>query len=231
MEKEKRPRSALRIIVIIFVSLAVVLTLLGGIGTSCVAFGAEKYGPSMAKLVPVKGIFQALVFLSVLAGIYGLLSTIRLAKGKAGSVKAVILFLIAGAITSGIQFYYSATLRGSTAPNNFRLYGTLLALAIMLLMLIPGIKEKAGFESGEKKDTSNIGGAALLVSGLVILTTTIWAAPTHIIDGYNTANELFWPLIVAGTGCIITGGVLFVRRKVKQAVAETARLTVDEERA
>jgi len=209
--------SVLRVIAIVVVSLAAAMTLLGGIGTSCVAFFAEKFGESMGKLIPVKPIFQVLVVVSIAAAVYGIIWTIRLAKGRSGSIRAVLIFLLVGGIASGIQYYYSLTLRGSTAPNNMRLYLTILALAVMLLLQLPGLREKVNFERGTAGGgTASAGGAALLVCGLVILTTPAWAEPTHLINGANTANELFWPLILGGLACILSGVGLLARARNSQ---------------
>lgn len=217
--------SALRVIAIILVSVAAAFTLLGGAGTSCVAFAAENFGDSMAKLVPVKPIFQVLVLVSLAAAIYGIRATVRLIKGKPGSVREVLLFLLVGGIASAVQYYYSLTLRGSTAPNNIRLYATVLALAVMMILLLPSLREKVDFERGKSGGGSPAaGGAALLLSGLLILTTPVWAAPTHVIDGYNTANELFWPLIIIGGLCASGGAVLLTHshgsRKAVQTTVE-----------
>lgn len=224
MEKKSSSGAVLRVIAIVLVSLAAALTLLGGAGTTCVAFAAENFGPSMAKLVPVKPIFQVLVVVSLAASIYGIASIVRLIKGKPGSVRSVLIFLVVGGAASAVQYYYSLTLRGSTAPNNFRLYATILALVFMLLLQLPGLREKVNFErGGSAGGGSSAGGAALLLAGLLILTTPVWAAPTHVINGYNTANELFWPLIIAGVVCASSGAVLLTRTRLsrKAALSET----------
>jgi len=197
---------------IVILSLAAVFTLLGGIGTSCVAFFAEKFGLSMAPLIPVKPIFQVLVVLSVAAAIFGIVSIVRLARGKPGSYKAVLAFLVIGAATSGIQFYYSLTLRGKTAPNNMRLYMTLIALAVFLILRLPGIWNKIKFERGGSGNiTPGATGAVFLLTGLLIMTTPLWAMPTHVINGYNTAAELLWPLLLVGAACAAIGSVLLAR--------------------
>ena len=63
----KQLSSFLHFAAIVFTGLAAAMTLLGGIGTTCVAFSAEKFGPRMAALIPVKPIFQVLVVVSIFA--------------------------------------------------------------------------------------------------------------------------------------------------------------------
>lgn len=204
----KKPLPFLRVLTIILLSLTAAMTLLGGIGTTCVAFNAENFGPRMAALIPVKPIFQILVAISIAAGLYGVYTIVLLAKGRKSAFPQVLIFLVVGLAASGVQFYYSATLRGSTAPNNMRLYLTGLTLLVMFLLRLPGIWQRLGFE----KDTLNsgtarpAGGAALFTCGMLTLTTPAWAAPTHIIDQFNTANVLFWPLLIGGALLMLLGG-------------------------
>lgn len=198
----------IRIVAIVFLSLTAAMTLLGGIGTTCVAFFAENFGPRMAALIPVKPIFQALVFISLVAGIYGVISIVRLAKGRPKAYQQVLRFLVVGLAASAVQFYYSLTLRGSTAPNNMRLYLTGITLLILLLFRLPGIWQRSGFDAAgsEKGKMGSAGGPALIVCGLLTLTTPAWAYPTHLINGSNTANVLFWPLLVGGAVLVLMGG-------------------------
>jgi hypothetical protein len=175
-----------------------------------VAFNAENFGESMAKLVPVKPIFQLLVVISITAALFGCYTTYCLARGKRGAYLWVLVFLIIAGVASAIQFYYSLTLRGSTAPNNIRLYTTLLTLGVFLLFRLPSIWQKIGYEDGQ----GNVGsmakpsGLALFLCGLLILTLPVWGASTHMIAGVNTVNVLLTPLMIAGTALSITGLIL-----------------------
>lgn len=210
-----KPSRFLRIMAIVFLSLTAAMTLLGAIGTTCVAFFAENFGPRMAPLIPVKPIFQALVFISLIAGVYGVFSIVRLAKGRHAAYRQTLIFLVIGLAASGVQFYYSLTLRGSTAPNNMRLYLTAITLVIMLLFRLPGIWQRSGFDSmsSEKAKRDGAGGLALILCGLVTITTPIWAYPTHNINDINTVNVLFWPLLLVGAFLILIGGGIFFFQK------------------
>jgi hypothetical protein len=205
----RKPSLFLRILAIVLLSLSAAMTLLGAIGTTCVAFNAEKYGPRMAVLIPVKPIFQVLVFVSLAAGLFGVYSIVRLARGRRNSYNQTLIFLLVGLVASGIQYYYSLTLRGSTAPNNVRLYLTGLTMFVFLLLRLPGIWQRTGFSGGVDSGSSLRGasGLALFSCGLITITTPLWAAPTHIIDRYNTANVMLWPLLVAGAVLMLLGGI------------------------
>lgn len=196
----------LQTIAIILLAFTISMTLLGGAGTTCVAFKAENWD-SMAALVPVKPVLQVLVFVSIFAGIAGIFATVRLAKGRKNGYDQVLLFLLIAGTASAIQFYFSATLRGKTAPNNVRFYITIFTLVYLLILRIPGLWEKMPFNQSTKStDGLKAGGIALCLSGLITLTTTIWAAPTHRMDGYNTASELIIPLVLIG-GILICCGL------------------------
>lgn len=202
----KTPK-ALRIVTTVVLSLAAAMTLLGGIGTSCVAFAAESFGPAMAPLIPVKPIFQILVVISVIAGMFGVVAIIRLVRRAPNAFAWVLGFLLVAMITSGIQFYFSATLRGKTAPNDVRLYLTVLALVWLLIMRIPTIWQRAGFDRSQPapSDTAQAVGLAMVATGLLTITTPVWAAPTHVIGGVNTANVLLDQLLVCGVGLVVAG--------------------------
>jgi len=200
----------LRILAIVLLAVTAAFTLLGGVGTTCVAFNAENFGESMAKLVPVKPIFQILVVISIAAALFGAYTTFRLARGKRGAFTWALIFLGVGAAASAVQFYYSLTLRGSTAPNNIRLYTTLLTLVVFLLLRLPRIWQKIGFDHGHK--TGGMGqpaGLALMVCGLLTLAMPVWGAPTHMIDGVNTVNVLLLPLMGLGLA-LCAGGLLLL---------------------
>jgi hypothetical protein len=198
----------LRVLAIVLLSLTAAVTLLGGIGTTCVAFNAENFGPRMAPLIPVKPVFQALVVVSIAAGLFGVYSTVRLARGAARAYQQAIFFLLIGLVSSAVQFIYSLTLRGSTAPNNMRLYLTALTLVVVLLMRLPGIWRRTGFERGSAPGSTArpAGGLALFLTGSIVITTPLWAAPTHLIENTNTANVLLWPLLAVGSVCLLAGG-------------------------
>jgi hypothetical protein len=201
-----------KVLAVILLGVTAVVTILGGAGTSCVALNPNGFGASMAKLAPFQLVFQMLVVVSLAAGIFGTLVTFWLAKGKGRAYLYSLVFLAVGLVSSGIQFYFSATYRGSTAPNNMRLYLTALTLLVFLLLRLPGIWQKAGLESRSSAPggAAPAGGAALFLAGLITLTVPLWAAPTHFFNGYNTAAEWLVPTLAIGTLMMASGAGLFI---------------------
>ena len=117
----------LRVIAIILFGMTAAFHLLGGAGTSCVAFAAEKFD-SMAGIVPYKWLFQLFVVVEIAVSVYGVWALIGLAKGKAKSYRNAIIFLVIILIVTGIHMAASQSLRGASAPNNMRVYFTILTL-------------------------------------------------------------------------------------------------------
>ncbi len=214
----------LRVAALVMLSLTAAFTLLGGIGTTCVAFNAEKFGERMAPLIPVKPIFQVLVVISIAAALFGVFSAVWLGRGKAKGYRYSLIFLLVGGTASAVQYYFSATLRGSTAPNNVRLYLTLLTLAVLLLLGLPGTREKVFGARGAGKGQTPAGGAALFTCGLLTISTPLWGAPTHIIAGENTVNVLLIPLLVVGAGMLLAGGVRLLGWKPRLPWAQVKQL-------
>lgn len=220
-----KPNPFLRILGIVLLSLSALFTLLGGAGSSCIAFAAEKFGPKWEPFIAIKPIFQVLVIVSLAAAAYGVYALVRLIKGKRSAYFQSLAFLLVGGAASAVQYYFSLELRGKTAPNSMRLYITVLTLVVLLIMRIPGIWERTGFggKEGDAGSTRAGGGLALILCGLITLTCPLWAAPTHVIDGFNTANVLLWPLLGGGALLLLAGGLLLAPRLAPQLATESAR--------
>jgi hypothetical protein len=211
-QQKRRPSKVLRGIAVTLMGMAVVLTLLGGVGTTCVAFGAEDYS-SMVSLVPYKPLYQALVIVSLAVGIWGIAVTISLLRGRVTAYRDALLVLFIGALSAGVQMVVSQTVRGASAPVNVRFYVTAFTLVVFLLLRLPPLWERIDFtqsiNGGGSKAAS--AGTALIVSSIVTLTIPVWAGPSHMLpSGDNWADVLAIPLQVSGWGMMLTGVVLLL---------------------
>lgn len=218
--------TVLRVITIVFLSLTAAMTLLGGAGTTCIAFNPENFGPKWAAFIAIKPIFQILVVVSIAAALYGIYSIVRLAKNHRGAYNAVLAFLVVGLLASAVQYYYSFTLRdGSTAPNNMRLYLTVLTLALFLLLKLPGVWQRTGFGGSPSAGGAGglAGGVSLFLTGLITITTPLWAGPTHMVDDVNTVGVLLWPLLVGGAALMLCGGLMFFGTREERKLARLPR--------
>gem|GEM_PF-389910 len=206
------PSKVLRGVAVTLMGLTVLFTLLGGAGTTCVAFGAEKYG-SMASLVPYKPLYQALVVISLAVGIWGIPVTIALVRGGVTAYRNALLVLLVGALTAGIQMGVSQIVRGASAPVNVRFTITAITLAIFLLLRLPPLWERVDFTQPMRGagPAAAAAGTALVVCGIITLATPVWAGPTHMSSaGSNWVNALQVPLTVSGWGMMLAGILLLI---------------------
>lgn len=210
-QDRRRPSKILRGIAVTLMGIAVAITLLAGVGTTCVAIGAENYG-SMAALVPYKPLYQALVVISLVVGIWGIPVTVSLVRGGEKVYRNALLVLLLGAISAGIQMGVSQSVRGASAPVNMRFFLTLFTLVVFLLFRLPPVWRRVDFTQPMKGgSTGASAGTALIVCGIVTLTTPLWAGPTHLSPmGDNWVSVLQTPLTVSGSGMLLAGVVLLL---------------------
>jgi len=216
----------------VLLGLSGALTLLGGIGSSCVAFGAEKFGASMAGLIAVKPVLKVLVAVSIITGVFGIVSIARFSRRRPRSAAAILVFLLVGLAASAVQFYLSLTRRGSTAPNDMRLYVTALTLLAFAIARLPGPRKFlwGGDANGAKARGSSQGsGAAFLIVGFLTITAPSWCAPTHVLGGSNTAAAFGFTLALAGAAMALGGVFILVapRRREETGSREGAGIVVE----
>ena len=216
MSEEKKPSNFLRFIGTLLMGLTAALLLLAGIGTTCVALGAEKY-PSMVSLVDYKWLYQVFVVLTVLVGNYAMRATVNLVRKGKNAYRQALIALTAGFLIGGIHMFVSLSLRGSAAPVNFVVYINAITLLVFLIFRIPGIRSNVDFEGKpDDSDGDYTAGAALIMGGLLTLTAHLWAGNTHTWNGINYADAWHSQLSVIGWGLIITGALFAVRAAVRK---------------
>ena len=204
----------LRTLGIIFFGLATLMNLLGGIGTSCAAFFTKQYPPYWALIKEdMQWLYQGLVITTVLVGLAGIWVTVQLVKGKKTAFRNALIVLVIGTILAGIQYYYSLQLFGKAAPANVKFFSNAFALILFLVYLIPGIRERVSFSKNNgSADKDTAGGLAAIVVGIILLTTPIWAGPSHTFQGENWVNLLQTPLYISGI--LFTGAGIALLMKV-----------------
>jgi hypothetical protein len=221
----------IRIAAIVLFGMAVAMTLLGGVGTSCVAFSNNKgFRMAFLELQDYRWLYQIFVVTTVLIGLVGIWGLIKLVRGGKNAYWITLLILLVASIITGIHFVASYILReGEAAPTNVVFFINLLALIVFLLFLVPGIREKVDFSSpGGKNDTQAAGGVAAIMAGTLILTVFHWAGPSHSFTGQNWTYAFYLPLVTAGTALILWGIVL-IGKAVREIIApqvKVARLKI-----
>ena len=203
------------VIAIILIGLTAAITLVSGIGTYCVAWNAEQF-PEFANFVPYKSLYKAFVVLTIVVAIAAVVDVYGMIRRKKWAYLATVGTLIAGIIVGGTHVCYSTMLRGTGMPGTVRVYLSVLTLAVLFLLRIPGIWQ--AIKSEKPSDGSGAGtaaGLAMSVCGLAVVATPMWAGPTHTLAGYNWVNVLLVPLIVGGVVLMLAGISLLVFPKLQ----------------
>jgi uncharacterized membrane protein len=213
----------LRFIGIVFISLTAFITLMGGIGTTCVALAAEKYG-SMAAIAPYKWLYVIFVLVTTAIGVMGVRAVVLLIKRKANAYNYALLTLVLGVVVGVIHMLVSRSLRGSSMPVDAVVYTTVLTLIIFLIFRIPPIWAKVDFANASKSESNTSGGTAAIVSGVMALTIQYTMAPTHTISGVNYADAFHTAMTLSGLGLILLGIGLLILNFVSLPSQQEARL-------
>jgi len=190
----------LRIVGIIFFALTTLMNLLGGVGTSCAAFLTDQY-PNYQALIDegMQWLYQGLVVATVLLGLMGLWVVVALLRGKTDAFRNALIVLAIGTILAGIQYYFSQQLFGKAAPANMKFYINLITLILFLIYLIPGIRRVVNYSKVEKGNNGDAaGGLVAITMGVVLLSTPIWAGPSHTFQGENWVDLLQTELYLSG---------------------------------
>ena len=216
----------LRTAAIILFALATFFNLMGGIGTTCVALNPTGWSPAMAKLAPYQWLYILLMIGAIVVSVWGIVVMIGLARGKRHAYRDALIVLALSALFAGVQTFVSIALRGKGAPQNMRFYITTFTLvAFLLLRLLPVWKLIGGFRRGGSA-AATTGGLAAFVGGVVLLTTPLWAGPTHIgPDGAHWVNVLRTPLLLGGALLTFGGAALVwaAARRGRAGIADEAR--------
>lgn len=108
----------LRIIGIILLGVTAVITLLGGIGTTCVALNAANY-EGMEAIAQYQWLYIFYVLSGIVIGALGIWVAVSLVRGKANAYRNTLIVLVAGLLIGGLHMTTSRALRGSSMPKDF----------------------------------------------------------------------------------------------------------------
>lgn len=204
---------SLRVIAIVLMSLTAAMNVLGGAGTSCVAFSSNiGYRMAFKELMDIRWLYQGLVITTVIIGLFGIWATIQLLRGGPRVYRTALIVLLVGTVLGGVHYFASLGLRGKAAPANVKFYLNIFTLLVFLALSLPGIRDKVTFSSGNggKAEKTASAGMAAIVVGVIILTVFNWAAPSHSLNGENWVYVFYTPLIFSGTVFLAGGlGALF----------------------
>ncbi len=216
---KNRLATTLRGLLLITMGMSMVMTLLGAVGTSCLAWNGQFYGAAFKWIVPYMPTYQMLVYVSLLAAVAMTLVLYAIARGDKWFYIGAILTLIVGGGAAAVQMYYTSSLKQvsflATPPTNIRFYITVATLILFVIVRFPGIWRRSGLGSTTTRPGSpfGAGGVALILTGATILSTPLWAGPSHMVDGINMVDTLIVPLMIDGALMIAGGIALIIFRK------------------
>jgi len=227
MKPESGFAKFLRFIGILFMALTAVVTVMAGVGTSCVAFAPNNWSESMAKIAPFQWLYILYVLVTIGIGVLGIRAVVMLAKGRQGAYKAALIALVSGLVVGVVHMITSRSLRGSSMPVDGIVYITVLTLVIFLIFRIPAIWSGVDYTKAPRKEGKKSGGAAAIVSGALCLTIQFFVAPTHTWNGVNYAGAFHTTMTITGAGLLLLGIGLIISNYLAVAAlkreVETAR--------
>lgn len=197
---------------IVLMALTAGFTLLGGIGTTCVALKPTGFSESMARLAPFQWLYILFVLVGIALGILGIRATVLLIKGREKAYRDALIVLIAGAVASVIHMAVSQALRGKSMPVDAIVYTTFLTLALFLIFRIPYIWKGVNFARGNVQSNQPAGGAAAILLGVMTMSIQYTMAGTHTWDGVNYAGAFNITMTGLGVACILLGSLFLAWR-------------------
>ena len=198
----------LRIVGIVLMSLTAAFTLMGGVGTSCVALDPKGFEGKFVGIASFQWLWILFVLIGIFAGILGVRAVVFLVRGKKHAYQSTIIALIIGTVLNAIHMFASRSLRGSSMPVDGVLYANVLTLIIFILFRIPGIWQGVNFEKStndQNKSGKQVSAIALVSVGLLTLSIQFLMAPTHTIGGFNYADAWHGTMSILGVCLILSG--------------------------
>lgn len=215
----------LRFVGILLMGLTAGFTLLGGVGTACVAFNPTGFGEVMARLAPFQWLYILFFLAGIALGLWDIRATIMLVKSSQKAYRQALYVLFAGVVVGGVHILASRALRGKSMPVDAVVYTTVLTLIVFLLFRIPSIWRGVNFAKGDVKSNGPAAGAAAIVLGLSMLTIQYTMGPTHTWNNVNYADAFSLTMTGMGAACLLFGCALLARAYVSKGWLWRARVT------
>ncbi|HEX9091594.1 MAG TPA: hypothetical protein VF831_08895, partial [Anaerolineales bacterium] len=196
----------LRIVGIVLMGLTAVFTIIGGVGTSCVAISPTGFGGKFSGLASFQWLYILFVVFTFAFGVMGARAVFLLIRARANAYRYALIALIGGSVVGVIHIIVSRSLRGSSMPVDMVAYTSILTLVVFLVFRIPGLWQHIDYSKASPANMAGIsGGLAAITGGAMALTIQYWMGPTHTINGVNYADVLHLQLQLAGWILVLVG--------------------------
>jgi len=211
----KNISSRVQLLVVVMMALVAAMSLTSGVGTTCVAWGAEKF-KAFEMLSAYSSTYQAIVIGTLIVGLAASVITYAFVRGEKWSYITAVITVVIGLIIGIWHVDTSMTARGSATPANVRVYIDALALIVLLVIRMPKIWNKIDLTKPmikKKKSFNNPIGVAFTFVGLGLVTTPLYASPSHTVDGINYVEYLLPELYIYGGISLFVGLGLILMTK------------------
>jgi hypothetical protein len=200
---------ALRVVGIVMMALTAVFTIMGGAGTTCVAFNPGGFGGKFSGIAPYQWLYILFVVVTLAFGVMGARAVYLLIKNRRNAYRYSVIALVGGSIVGVTHVMVSRALRGGSMPVDMVTYINILTLVLFLIFRIPAIWKEIGFGEPVQTNTAGMaGGLASIMCGATALTIQYWMGATHTIGGVNYADAWHIPMQVIGWLLVYCGVVL-----------------------
>jgi len=207
---------------IVLMGLTAVFTIMGGIGTTCVAINPNGFGGGFSSIAPFQWLYIIFVVVTLAFGVMGARALLLLIRNRSNSYRYALIALVGGTVIVVIHMLVSRNLRGSSMPVDMVTYINILTLGLFLIFRFPGLWEQIGYgKPVQTNSTRTAGGLTAIVSGAICLTIQYWMGPTHTIGGVNYADVwhtvfqvMGWAMVTTGILLIVINEGIFVRQNV-----------------
>jgi hypothetical protein len=202
----------LRMIGIILMGLTAVFTIMGGVGTTCVALNPTGYDGKFAGIASYQWLYFLFVVVTLAFGVMGVRATLLLIRNRRNAYRYSVIALLGGTIIGVIHVLVSRALRGGSMPVDMVTYMNILTLVLFLIFRIPPLWKEIGFGQPTSSSTAGVaGGMASITAGAIALTIQYWMGPTHTIGGVNYADVWHVQLQLIGYLLIVIGIATLLR--------------------
>jgi predicted phage tail protein len=114
-------------------------------------------------------------------------------------------------------------LRGSATPANMKLYSNIFTFLLFLILKLPGIWERVGFDrpaGGGVGQTAT--GLTAIVIGMAVISTSLWVGDTHVYEGVNWTHVLKGFLAGSGLASIGMGMLTLLAPALRRRLMRTS---------
>lgn len=203
--------SRIQALLVIMMALVAVFNLTSGVGTTCIAWGAENWKP-FASLAAYASSYQAIVIGTLIVGFIASIIAYAFVRGEKWAYITALITVLVGLVIGIWHINLSLTARGSATPGNLKVYVDVLALLVLLIIRIPKIWNKIDLTKpigNNKGSFNNPIGMAFTFVGIGLATTPLYSNSSHTFGNVNYVDYLLPELYILG-GIFIFVGVLFM---------------------